>query len=213
MEELSIFEIVATEAGSMGWIDWVVTITALIYVVLASRGNAWCWMWGIISCSLWAYASFTFYQLYLDALLQVFYVGMGFLGIYQWQYRKEQKTLDVTTMNLQGHAILGGMGVGVALVFGYIFGEYTAAAATYLDALTTVFSIIATFLLVRKVIENWIYWVIIDTAYVYLYSSRGAYLFALLMIIYVIIAISGYFHWKRLHAISLLESIKFNRKS
>ena len=80
------------EAGVLSWVDWAATITALFYIVLAAREKVWCWFWGIISCSLWAYASYAFYELYLDAILQVFYVVMGFVGIYNWRYGGEGST-------------------------------------------------------------------------------------------------------------------------
>ena len=72
------------DLAALGWLDWTVTITALIYVVLSARNSPWGWPFGIVSCALWGYASFFEYDLYLDALLQVFYVVMGFLGLYNW---------------------------------------------------------------------------------------------------------------------------------
>jgi nicotinamide mononucleotide transporter len=186
------------QALALGWVDWVVAVTALIYVALAARENVWCWFWGIISCALWAYASFFFYNLWLDALLQLFYVGMGFLGIYRWKYGdQKQADLPVSRMTWEQHLLIAVGGFIIALAFGYLFDEYTPAAATYLDAVTTVFAVITTFLLVQKKLENWLYWIAIDAAYVYLYSSRGALLFALLMAIYVVIAVFGYYSWRK----------------
>lgn len=198
MENLSILQTIIQEAATFGWIDWLVTVTALIYVVLAARNNVWCWFWGIISCSFWAYASFMFYDLWLDALLQVFYVVMGFIGIYQWKYSTERKEgLTIQTMTGLHHIPIISLGLVLSYLFGYFFATYTAAAATYLDAFTTVFSVISTFLLVKKILENWLYWVVIDIVYLYLYASRGAYLFSLIMVIYVIVAVQGYFTWKK----------------
>jgi nicotinamide mononucleotide transporter len=186
------------QALALGWVDWVVAVTALIYVALAARENVWCWFWGIISCALWAYASFFYYNLWLDALLQLFYVGMGFLGIYRWKYGdQKQADLPVSRMTWEQHLLIAVGGFIIALAFGYLFDEYTPAAATYLDAVTTVFAVITTFLLVQKKLENWLYWIAIDAAYVYLYSSRGALLFALLMAIYVVIAVFGYYSWRK----------------
>lgn len=194
----AIFQQLLAEAAQLSWVDWVVTVTALIYVVLAARENIWCWFWGIISCSLWAYASFVFYDLWLDALLQVFYVIMGFVGIYRWRYgSRSGSDLPVSRMPRREMAWTLAGGSLLAWIFGTLFDEYTPAAATYLDATTTVFSIITTFLLVQKRLESWLYWVVIDALYAYLYFSRGAYLFALLMVLYTGIAISAYFQWRR----------------
>lgn len=190
------FSQIATEAAALSWVDWVATITAIFYVVLAAQERIWCWFWGIISCSLWAYASFVFYDLWMDALLQLFYVAMGFVGLYRWKFgNSSQQTLPVTRMWWIHHVHIILVGGIMAFFFGYFFDEYTPAAATYLDAFTTIFSIITTFLLIQKKLENWLYWVIIDATYAYLYFSRGAYLFAFLMVIYVIIAALAYRRW------------------
>lgn len=190
---------IVTEMGALSWIDWAATVTALLYVVLAARDNPWCWGWGIVSCSLWAYASFVFYELYLDALLQVFYVGIAFYGLYQWQRGgRGQTPLPISRTSGHVHASILGGGLVFTLLFGYFFDEYTQAAATYWDAATTVFSVLATFLLVQRKLENWIYWVLIDAVYCGLYYSRGAYLFTLLMAAYTVIALVAYFRWRNL---------------
>lgn len=191
-------EVIIAEAAALSWVDWVATATALIYVLLAARENIWCWFWGIISCSLWAYASFFFYQLYLDALLQLFYVAMGFVGIYQWKYGgSQQGGVPIGRLSLRQHLSLLAGGTAAALLFGYFFDEYTPAAATYWDAFTTIFSILATLILVRKILDNWAYWIVVDLIYSGLYFSRGAYLFALLMLVYVLIAALALARWAR----------------
>lgn len=201
---MSFLETILKEAGDMSWVDWTATLTGIVYIILAARSNVWCWFWGIISCGLWAYASFVFYQLYLDAILQLFYVGMGIVGIYQWKYGGEHKErLPVKRLEGKQHFYILGIGTILALLFGYFFDEYTPAAATYLDAFTTIFAIITTFLLVRRILENWLYWLIIDGLYVYLYASRAAFLFAVLMILYIIVASVAFFRWRKEYNIHL----------
>lgn len=186
------------QAQAFSWVDWVATLTAIIYVVLAARENIWCWFWGIISCSLWAYASFVYYNLWMDALLQVFYVIMGFIGIYQWKYQQEGQDIRPTTqLTIPEHLTYGAILLPATFLFGYFFANYTPAAATYPDAFTTILSVLATFILIQKKLETWLYWILADTLYVWLYARQGAYLFALLMIFYVIIAVDGYFRWRR----------------
>ncbi|MEL6922831.1 MAG: nicotinamide riboside transporter PnuC, partial [Bacteroidota bacterium] len=154
----------------------------LIYVVLAARENIWCWFWGILSSGLWAYVTWFQFNLLADALLNLFYVVMGFIGVYQWQFgggtQSDNNTLPITTLSLNKHLwILIGGGF-LTMLTGYFFSAYTAAAATYLDSFTTVFAVVATFLTVRKVLENWLYWIVVDALYIYLYISREGYLFA-----------------------------------
>ena len=185
------------DLAALGWLDWTVTITALIYVVLSARNSPWGWPFGIVSCALWGYASFFEYDLYLDALLQVFYVVMGFLGLYNWlKGGAEGKVLPISRLPLQQHAWIIITGGVLGLLFGYAF-SHTSAAATYWDAFTTTFSIMATILLVRRQLETWLYWIVVDAAYVGLYYSRGAILFAVLMVIYVLIAAIAYRSWLR----------------
>ncbi len=192
------FRTILAEAAALSWVDWVVAATALIYVVLAARRQVWCWFWGIISCSLWAYASFAFYDLYLDALLQLFYVAMAVVGIYQWKYGGQSgEGAPISRLSGRQHLVILAGGSLASLLFGYFFDEYTPAAATYWDAFTTVFSVIATLILVRKVLDNWAYWIITDLIYVGLYYSRGAYLFALVMVVYVAIAAFALLGWWR----------------
>lgn len=195
---MDIFAQAFEQARSFSWIDWTATITAIIYVVLAARENIWCWFWGIISCSLWAYASFVFYHLWMDALLQIFYIVMAFVGIYQWKSSQHNESVKLTThLSLREHLFYWAFIIPATFLFGYFFANYTSAAATYADAFTTILSVAATIILVQKKLETWLYWILADSLYVWLYGRQGAYLFAILMVIYVVIATDGYFRWRR----------------
>ena len=181
------------------WSEQVAVIAGLIYVILAARESHWCFWWGILGCALWAYASFSLYNLYFDALLQLFYVGMSVLGLYRWKWGQAspKDELPITSMSLQQHLTIITICVGLALPFSYFFATYPQAAATLPDALTTIFSIAATFLFINKKMENWLYWVVTDMTYIWLYQSRGATLFALLMVLYTVIAAVAYWQWRQ----------------
>jgi nicotinamide mononucleotide transporter len=185
-------------------VELISVITAIIYVILAAQKNIWCWFFGIISAILWTYAAYAYYQLYIDSALQVYYVVMGFYGWYMWKYgyEKEGVELPMTQLSAQNHLYIISVGLVLTFLVGYFFNTYTAAAATYLDAFTTIFSIMTTVLVARKVIENWLYWIVIDATYIYLYGARGGYLFAFLNVVYVIIAIIGYINWKKEYDLS-----------
>ncbi|MGB3801591.1 MAG: nicotinamide riboside transporter PnuC [Lewinella sp.] len=206
-----------TEAANTDAIEWLATLTALVYVYLAARDNNWCWLFAAVSAALWAYQSFVVYRLVSDALLQVFYLIMAGVGIYKWQRNDPsppaENTLDdlaiadsppesgIGHMSLREHALTIGLGVLGGLLLGAVVGSYTNATSTYADATTTVMSVIATFLLIARRLENWLYWVILDTAYFFIYLRSGALLFALLMVLYVIMAVYGYRNWRALLAV------------
>lgn len=179
--------------------EWAGLVTGIAYVLLAAREKPVCWIFGIISCACIAYKDLTAYQLYADAGLQLFYVGMGIIGLYHWS-RMENSSEDGSSIRLlstRQHMGLLAAGVAVSFPLGFLLNTFTDAAFSYLDSLTTVFSVLATLLLIRKYMDNWIYWIMIDIAYAYLYLSRGGYFFGFLMIIYTVIAAYGLISWKK----------------
>ncbi len=201
-----------TQLEAQTILDWSITVTALIYVYLAARENVWCWVWGMVSCSLWAYADFARYNLWADGILQLFYVVMSAWGIYSWTLgggRKankhtnnesaisEQNTLTISTLPLKYHLLIFVAGSVLTLVLGYIFEKFTPTALPYPDSFITAFSIVATVLTVRKILENWLYWIVMDALAVFLFAARDAVLVAFVMAVYTVISIFGYLHWRR----------------
>jgi nicotinamide mononucleotide transporter len=123
---------------------------------------------------------------------------MAGVGLWRWQSSaQEGAVVPVVRMTVQEHALTIGGGLAGGLALGYFFSATMTAAATYPDAITTVFSIITTFLLVGRRLENWLYWVVIDIAYVWIYLSTGAALFGLMMVINVGVAVYGFSSWRK----------------
>lgn len=193
-------------------LDWTITVTALIYVYLAARENAWCWVWGIISCSLWAYADFMHYNLWVDGILQMFYVGMSAVGMYAWKFGNRKKiqtdpgkvlpanredVLQITTLPFSTHLKYMGGAAMLTVFLGYIFDRFTPTALPYPDSFITSFSILATLLTVRKVLENWLYWIVLDAMAIFLFAARDAVLVSFVMAVYTVISVFGYFHWRK----------------
>lgn len=182
---------------SQTWIDWSITATALAYVFLAARERPSCWYWGIVSCGLWAWADFFRYNLWVDGTLQLFYVGMGIWGLYSWKYSAgDNKPLPIQRLSGMVHFRLILMGVLLTLLLGFVFDRYTPTALPYPDSFITAFSIIATFLTVRKVLESWLYWVVVDLLAVFLFHARGALLVSAVMFLYSVIAVYGLSTWR-----------------
>jgi len=193
------FSNVVQGAQNLSWAEMGATIFGLIYIVLVVKENPWCWFWGILSSALLAWVTYTSNGYYIDAVLNIFYVVMGFLGIYQWRFGGRNKDeLPVTQLTVNQHVMIIIVGIGLTVLFGYLFKEYTSAERTYLDAFTTAFAIFATFMTIQKKLGNWIYWIVVDLLYVYMYALGGTYLLMLLYIIYCFIAIKGYLDWRKL---------------
>jgi nicotinamide mononucleotide transporter len=167
---------------------------ALAYLALAIRQSIWCWPAALISVTLWAMVAFGA-GLYADAALQVFYFAMGVYGWFQWSRGGTQHAgVDVHRWPVPWHALA----IVVVLIIGAGFGwvlSGTAAQFPYLDSFTTIAAIVATFMVARKVMENWIYWFVIDSLYIYLYLQRDLAWYAGLYLVYLVMIVIGYRAW------------------
>jgi len=178
-------------------LEWAAFLTGLVYIFYAARNDYRCWYWGIFSCAAWMIVTVMVYDLYADGLLQFFYVAMGFVGLHQWKKGGNGTELAISQLNWSQRIGIALGGLGLSLAGGYFLAHYTEAMATYLDSATTIFSIIATVLLIQKKTESWPLWVLVNSAYIGLYLSRDANLFALLFVVYNILAIYGWYNWRK----------------
>lgn len=183
--------------ASTSLIEWLIFITAILYVVLAAIENVWCWSMGIISSILSVYLCYSS-QLFLESGLQVFYVAMGIYGWYTWLYGSVEKSkLSIQTSSIKQLAIYILLSGILWIPFGYFAKHYSTQVLPYLDAFITSFSIVATWMVAKKKIENWLFWIAIDSAAIILYANRGFYLIAFLYFIYTILAAMGYYSWRK----------------
>jgi len=170
-------------------------ILSIFYLVLATKENIWCWPAAFIATLIYLVMFFKG-RLMLESLLQVFYLAMAAYGWHEWHHRKKDKSgRAISVWSLKRHIIVICATGTATIVAGLIFASYTKAALPYLDAFTTCFAIVATFMVPWKILENWIYWLAIDTASIYLYISREFYLTALLFCVYIVLIIFGYCRW------------------
>jgi nicotinamide mononucleotide transporter len=165
---------------------------SILYVILALKESIWCWGAAAISVILYIYICYTA-QLYPETGLQVFYLFMAFYGYYQWN--KNDSTLQIQQWTITKHLLILLIGAILTFLMGFYFSLYTNAALPVVDSFTTVFSVFATYMVAKKVLGNWLYWIVIDAVSVYLYFSRDLHLTSLLFMGYTIIAIFGYFSW------------------
>ena len=170
-------------------------VFAVAYLLLAVRENILCWSAALISTSIFL---FIFWQvkLYMESGLQIYYIGMAIYGWYQWNKGGPgEGALPVSTWRPKQHFIALALIVFATLGSGYILSSGTDARLPFLDSFTTWSSVITTFMVARKILENWLYWLIIDSVSIYLYLDRELYFTALLFGIYIIIIFFGWFSW------------------
>jgi nicotinamide mononucleotide transporter len=207
MEWTAVLEAVS----AMGWIEALAVLLALAYVVLAAMESIWCWPAAFISTSLYLYLCL-FANLWAESGLQLFYIAMAVVGWVQWRRKGPARRLaepetghpiteraqrPIIRWPLRWHVgiVLGNS--ALTLLLGWFLTTYTTAANPYLDSFTTVFSLFTTWMVTQKVLENWLYWVVIDAASIFLYASREFTLTPYLFALYTVIALAGYLRWRK----------------
>ncbi|MFA0961498.1 nicotinamide riboside transporter PnuC [Roseivirga sp. BDSF3-8] len=194
----AISQAIAKAASAMTWVEAVAVVLGLLYLILASRESLWCWPAALLSVCLYIYICLNA-KLYSETGLQFFYLAMAIYGWYSWKNGSQSRNeeLPITVWPLRYHIVIILAGSLITILAGYIMDNQTDAALPYMDAFTTVFSVITTIMVTRKVLENWLYWIIIDGVGVYMYFQRELFLTSLLFLIYVGIVIYGYFDWQK----------------
>lgn len=182
------------------------TLFAAAYVVLATRQNILCWPSGLIAVTL-MFVVLLESRLYPSALLQIYFFAMSVYGWYEWRRGGEQhQGVRVHWLPPSRHLLIAAGIVTATLVSGSIWST-TEAANPYPDSFATVSSVVATFMVARKIIENWIYWLVTDTVYIYVYLSNDLLWYAGLSVFYMIMASIGLrawmADWRRQHHVAV----------
>lgn len=173
-------------------------VFAIIYLLLAVKQDVRCWYAAIFSSFLYFFIMMSA-NLYMEAYLQIFYIFMAIYGWFQWNKISEDKSkFIVRTWSIKQHLIVISSVISLAYISGSLLNIYTEAALPFIDALTTWGAIIATYMVAKKLLENWIYWFVIDSISVLLFMSRGLYLTSVLFFVYLIIIYFGYKSWTKI---------------
>jgi len=179
------------------WIEIVGALAGFVYIFFEIKVSKWMWPIGLLTSVFYVIVFFDS-KFYADMSLQFYYIAISIVGWYWWlKGGKEGRELPISnlTKNLFYYLLLASL-----LIFGiiaYILVNYTDSPLPYWDALTTALSIVATWMLARKIIEQWLFWVLIDIISMILYLYKGLYPTSILFLIYSILAVVGYFQWKK----------------
>ena len=178
-------------------IEWVAVFSAIAYLLLAIRENIWCWLFAAISSGSYIFL-FIDALLYMESLLNAYYLAMAGYGWWIWSRQQDADGhRPVVTWPWQVHAVAIACIVLLSSGSAWLLSTYTDAALPLYDSLTTFGAFWTTFLVARKVFENWWYWLVIDAGSILLYLSRDLYLTSLLFAVYLAMIPFGIVAWKR----------------
>jgi nicotinamide mononucleotide transporter len=196
MMDTAILTLMSSLVQMSGW-ELLAVLLALAYLVLAARENILCWYCALISTAIYV-TLFWDVSLFMESALNIYYMVMAIYGWYQWRYGGSlHHGIAIRRLAVNRHlAIIAGI-LFVSGISGYLLTGFTTAAWPYVDSFTTWSSVVTTYMVARKILENWLYWFVIDSISIPLYIDRGLYLTALLFVIYLVIVFFGYMSWRR----------------
>ncbi len=191
----------------MEFIHWVTTnyieltaaVLGLLAIYLQIKQNVWYWSVSIVMVSMYIYV-YIKSTLYADMSLQVYYLVISFYGWYNWLFGGRKQTgekRELPVSRLSRKMIPWLLVIAVALFFGiaYILIHFTDSDVPYWDSFTTSLSFIATWMLAKKYIENWLVWIVVDAVSIGIYIYKELYPTTVLFFILTVFAFVGYFAW------------------
>ena len=180
------------------WIELAGSVLSIIYLYLSIKQRVSLWIFGFL-CSLLYVVVFFQSKFYADMSLQFYYLGVSAFGWISWKAGKPEnrKELPVKRTTPLSGAIILVIALVLYFLYYFILSEYTDSPLPKADAFTTALSIVATWMLARKMIEHWWLWIIVDSVSAGLYFYKALYPTAILFVIYTVMAIIGYRQWTK----------------
>jgi len=173
------------------------TITGLLCVYLTVRAHLLCWPIGIVSCIAFT-KLFVDIKLYADAILQLFFIATSLWGWWGWRHGGAKRSeLPISRLTLRETVTQFGITLAAILTVGWMFKSYTDAHLPFWDSTIAGLSVTAQILLVRKKLENWILWIVVDVLSIGVYWYKQVYLTSILYAVFLVLATQGLFEWKR----------------
>jgi nicotinamide mononucleotide transporter len=182
-------------------IEMLAVVFGIVSVYLSTREHIWSWPTALVNVALY-FVVFLEAKLYADMGLQVVYFALSLYGWYEWLYGGEHRTeLHVSRVTRTLGVRLAVIGAASAVIIGTLLARFTDAALPYLDSATTSTSLVAQWMMTRKILENWAVWVAVDVVYIGMFIFKELYLTAGLYAVFLVLAVMGFRQWKR----SLIE--------
>ncbi|MDH5508934.1 MAG: nicotinamide riboside transporter PnuC [Nitrospinota bacterium] len=181
----------------MSLIETSAVLFGLACVWLTVRQSIWCWPTGLVMVTLYIFIFFDA-RLYSDMGLQFVYIFMQIYGWHNWLHGGQKHSeLKVTRLSRLGAAAWSVIAMATATALGYTMERYTDADFAFADAVTTTLSLIAQWLMAKKILESWLIWITVDIISVAIYALKGLSLTAGLYMVFLALATIGYFAWRR----------------
>jgi len=181
------------------WFEYLAVLLNLIYVVLAARQLVICWLFAFLGSCAFIVIGFNA-NLYVDCVLNGFYAVLAIIGWLEWQRKGSSDNTPAVRLQhwpLKYHLISWPIIAVLGLTCGYLLDKTTDQAFPYTDSLIFFVSVLATWMITRKIVENWIYLAVVDFICVFIYYQRGYAMMCALFALYTVLAIWGFFEWKR----------------
>lgn len=178
-------------------VEFLGSVFSIIYSVLLIREKSIGWLFGIAS-SLLGILLFIESKIYAQAIISVYYAGIGVYGWIYWK-KAEQRNEHIHLWKPQQHFIFIGLFAVLSLLSAYLFKTYTDSQNPYLDSFVTLFGFLASIKEARKILTSWVYWFGINACSVVLYYNQHLYFYAAMMILYALICIPGYINWRKIY--------------
>ena len=180
------------------WIEIVGAILSLIYLYLSISQKVSLWFFGIVS-SVFYIVVFFQSKLYANMSLQFYYVVISVYGWINWKHGKSGDKEELPTTKASGTLLIKiSIATGlIYLVYYFVLAKFTDSTIPKVDSLVGALSIIGTWMLARKLLENWIVWIVVDGLCVGLYIYKELYPTTVLFAIYTVMSVIGYRQWKK----------------
>jgi nicotinamide mononucleotide transporter len=178
-------------------LETIAAITGALAVWLSTRQNILSWPIALVNVSLYAVVFFQT-RLYADMGLQVVYFALSLYGWYEWLHGGADRTALAVSRTPRRLALrLAIIGVVGALTLGTLLRRFTDASLPYLDSTLTSFSLVAQYMMTRKLLENWATWIVLDVIYVGMFIYKDLPRTAVLYAIFLGLAVMGHLRWRR----------------
>lgn len=194
--QLPFWQLVWNQILETSGLEWLGTITGFFCVYLAAKQSIYNWPVAIISVIAYLFLFYNF-KLYGDAILQLYFLFTSIYGWFYWLKRDEQHLKPIISLSSFEYIVLIPLIILLSVTFGYVLDTFTDTDVPYIDGTCTAISFAAQFLMTRKVIQNWVLWIIVDICYIPLYLYKNLALTAVLYTLYLVLAAMGFLNWRR----------------